>query len=91
MTERRVAGPHGLARVGEALLGSRLGATIERYEMQYRRGKIRRARVRSIGNNGANRGEGAHTIDRCMWFGGGHRVRALAAFEERLQNLWDTQ
>jgi hypothetical protein len=85
---RRVALSNGLARGGETLLRSRLGATIERYEMQYRRAKIRRARIRS---NGANRGEGAHTIDRCMWFGGGHRLRALAAFEERLHQLWDTQ
>jgi hypothetical protein len=90
-TERRVQGANGLARMSEALLRSPLGATIERYEMSYRRGKIKRARIRSIGNNGASRGEGAHTIDRCMWFGGGHRLRAHDAFEERLHQLRDTQ
>jgi hypothetical protein len=86
-TERRVALSPGFARVGEALLRSRLGAAIERVEMRYRRAKISRARIRSAAKNGANRGEGAHTIDRCMWFGGGQRPRALAAFEERLQHL----
>jgi hypothetical protein len=73
-----------LSRVGEAVLRSRLGVALERYEMRYRLRKIRSHRMRHFRETGQVLGEGVHNVDRCIWFGGGHRRRAVAAFAERL-------
>ena len=84
--------PRGaLSRLGEALLRSRLGVALEQYEMRYRIRKIRGYRLRSSLGTGAPQGEGIHNVDRCVWFGGGHRRRALAAFAERLRDLGERQ
>jgi len=68
-----------LARLAQRILGSPLGALLERWEMRYR--------IRKRAKLGNPTGEAAYGVD---WFKGhnsGHARRTLAAFAERVRAL----
>ncbi len=68
-----------LARLGERVLGSPLGAALEAWEMRYRIPRLLR--------QGVAQGEVSYGLDWYKAHTSGHRKRALAAFAERLRNL----
>lgn len=74
---RRNPLPARLARLARQVLGSRLGAPLERWEMTYRIRKL----MSSLGDGG---GEAEYGVDRYKGFTSGHGRRSLAAFAARL-------